>query len=354
MTRVLGVLHRLCCRDEPGGSDAVTTPSGFSDQFRRILQLKKDDDLEQWRERRDDRGLYSVHGTPRLRRSVVTYLDTLGTKARSANLSDADLRGDIEDNDEYQKRLHSRFWNGATQRMVTFSDNVCVAAPIDGQDVEALIRDQVDAAASFQIARVLGGRAIRGGITIGEVYCDSNYVDGPALVEAVSLEEKVAKDPRVLIDGHAAAEIRNRWAGHAEPWPYRLVAVDDDDRLFLNYLHVRAVRRLSVRSNGPDGEACCQSPISRRQRAGEGPSDQGPKQVAVGRPLSQLVRRGVLPESSRPAGTPVQGARLLAPVVHCWVNRRGAAASNTSTRRRAHQSSVAAVTVALRSPRTPT
>lgn len=237
MTRVLGVLHRLCCRDEPGGSDAVTTPSGFSDQFRRILQLKKDDDLEQWRERRDDRGLYSVHGTPRLRRSVVTYLDTLGTKARSANLSDADLRGDIEDNDEYQKRLHSRFWNGATQRMVTFSDNVCVAAPIDGQDVEALIRDQVDAAASFQIARVLGGRAIRGGITIGEVYCDSNYVDGPALVEAVSLEEKVAKDPRVLIDGHAAAEIRNRWAGHAEPWPYRLVAVDDDDRLFLNYLH---------------------------------------------------------------------------------------------------------------------
>ena len=212
-------------------------PSGFGDQFRRILQLKKDDDLEQRSERREDRCLYSIYGTPRLRRSVVTYLDTLGTKARSANLSDTELRCDIRDNDEYQGRLHSRFWNGATQRMVTFSDNVCVAAPIDGQDVETLIRNQVDAAARFQIARVLSGRAIRGGITVGEVYCDSNYVDGPALIEAVMLEEKAATTPRVLIDGDAATEIRNRWSGHAEPWPYRLVAVDKDDRMFVNYLH---------------------------------------------------------------------------------------------------------------------
>ena len=94
--------------------------------------------------------------------------------------------------------------------MVTFSADVCVAAPVEVGDLEEILRRQVDGAASFQLARVLSGRAIRGGITIGAVYCDSNYVDGPALVRAVELEEKVAQVPRVLISGDPSALDRAR------------------------------------------------------------------------------------------------------------------------------------------------
>ena len=43
------------------------------------------------------------------------------------------------------------------------------------------------------------GFILRGGITIGELYHDKQNVFGPALVEAVNLEENVSKTPRVII-----------------------------------------------------------------------------------------------------------------------------------------------------------
>lgn len=208
----------------------------FGDTFRELRQAKVESDLAVRRERRVDRDLYSVANVPRLRRSIVCYLDTLGTKVRSKSLTNADLRQDIEDNDVLQDRLHSSFWRGATQRFVSFSDNVCVAAPIEAGHELDIIRDQVDAVATFQLAKVLAGRAIRGGITVGDIYCDSNFVDGPALIRAVQLEEKVAKWPRVLIEEDAADVIREQWAGKTRPWPFQLAAVDADGRLFVNYL----------------------------------------------------------------------------------------------------------------------
>lgn len=211
--------------------------SSIGDRLRAIHEAKRVDDLQRLREQRADRSLYATHGVPRLRLSLVTYLDTLGTKTRSSSLTNVDLRSDIDENDEYQSRLHSRFWDEATQRMVTFSDNVCVAAPVEGQDVAVVLRNQIDAAAGFQFSRVLSGRAIRGGITMGEVYCDSNYVDGPALVRAVEIEETLATVPRVLVEDGAATEVRTGWSGQTDPWPFKLVALDSDGRLFVNYLH---------------------------------------------------------------------------------------------------------------------
>lgn len=231
------MLTRLACLRRWTRQPVDGAAGGLGDSLRTLWNMERQDDLALRAERREDRSLYSPHGIPRLRDSVVTYLDTLGTKARSSGLSNADLRSDIDDNDAYQQRLHSRFWTGSTQRMVTFSDNVCVAAPIEVGTLEEILRRQMDGAASFQLARVLSGRAIRGGITIGAVYCDSSYVDGPALIRAVELEEKVAQVPRVLIADQAATEIRQHWSGHAEPWPYRLAVVDADGSMFVNYLH---------------------------------------------------------------------------------------------------------------------
>lgn len=40
---------------------------------------------------------------------------------------------------------------------------------------------------------------IRGGITIGDLYCGQGEVFGPALVEAYLIESKVAKYPRIIM-----------------------------------------------------------------------------------------------------------------------------------------------------------
>ncbi len=215
---------------------AAEPEESFGDRFRWLLRASEDHDRQVLAERRGDRQLYSVNGQYRLRPSVVTYLDTLGTTVRSSALTDELLRGDIQENDEFYRRLHSEFWRGATQRMVTFSDNVCVAAPAEDGAFGDLLRDQIDAAARFQLNRILAGRAIRGGITFGNIYCDSNYVDGPALIRAHDLEDKLAGNPRVLVEDEAAAFIRRTWVGHKSQWPYRLVAEDSDGRIFVNYL----------------------------------------------------------------------------------------------------------------------
>jgi hypothetical protein len=188
--------------------------------------------------RRADRALFSdSFGRPILRTCVVTYLDSLGTKERSETLSDSALRDELDDLDQLEGLLHSDFWNGHDQKLVTFSDNVAVAAPTDGEGREIAYR-QIDAAANFQFRRLLNGRAIRGGIALGEAFCDGRLIAGPAHVEAVMLEEHTAVVPRVLLSGNLSAMLAAACGSGqvSDPWPRQLVAVDGDGLPFVNYL----------------------------------------------------------------------------------------------------------------------
>lgn len=48
------------------------------------------------------------------------------------------------------------------------------------------------------------GFLVRGGITIGPLYHDSNIVFGPALVRAATIEKDLARFPRVVLDSECA------------------------------------------------------------------------------------------------------------------------------------------------------
>lgn len=206
--------------------------------LKKVLQAAREaDDLEAAR-RRERRELYSTAaGSPLLRPSVVAYLDVLGTKDRSSRLTLGELRSDLDDIDAWQSELHSDFWDASRQRFVSFSDNVAVAAPFELGAVEEVLQHQLDAIASFQLRKVLSGRGIRGGVAIGEVFCDGTYIDGPALVEAVLLEERHADVPRVILDADSEEAARAVWSpADAKIWPNQLVAADVDGKVFVNYL----------------------------------------------------------------------------------------------------------------------
>lgn len=206
--------------------------------LKRILDAERNAEGIEVVHRRERRSLYSsAAGSPMLRPSVVAYLDVLGTKDRSSRLAVEQLRSDIEDIDDWQSGLHSEFWDASRQRFVSFSDNVAVAAPFAPGALNDVLQHQLDAVASFQLQKVLSGRGLRGGIVMGDVFCDGTYIDGPALVEGVSLEEKHADVPRVILDDALQEAVRTAWSpGEAKIWPNQLVAIDLDGRAFVNYL----------------------------------------------------------------------------------------------------------------------
>lgn len=78
------------------------------------------------------------------------------------------------------------------------SDSICFYIEADMPDALMCLM----ACCAFFQARLLALSPpvlVRGGITSGELYVDGDVVFGPALVEAYLLEDKCAKDPRIII-----------------------------------------------------------------------------------------------------------------------------------------------------------
>lgn len=192
--------------------------------------------------RRVERKMFSDSlDRPILRESLLAYLDSLGTKARVRSMTNEHLRDHLEVLDALEANLHSDLYDGSRQRLLTFSDNVAVACPLVSSapaDVTESIVKLSDRCADYQLARTLNGTGLRGAIALGDVFCDDRMIDGPALVDAVVLEETVAKVPRIVFHGDVVVALANSSPGRRDRlWPRHLFVRDDsDDTPMLNYL----------------------------------------------------------------------------------------------------------------------
>lgn len=79
------------------------------------------------------------------------------------------------------------------------------------------------------------GLLLRGGITAGEFYANDDFVFGKGLIRAVELEERVAKEPRVVID----KEHFEKSLSIIKSDGY--VTHDFDDEYFVNYFDGKAL-----------------------------------------------------------------------------------------------------------------
>ncbi|MCX6489386.1 hypothetical protein O4160_15310 [Rhodococcus sp. IEGM 1401] len=190
----------------------------------------------------EGRELYSDDtGKPRLRRSVAAYLDALGTKEAVKGMTDAGLQQQIELLDELNRTLHDASWEGRFQRMLTFSDSIALAVPINGTAFGSELGMLSDSIATYQFQLAISGRFLRGGISTGDIYADYAHITGPALVEAVVLEEHTAIVPRVLLSDEAIQYALAAGYGsygreaYTSEWN-RTFMVDADGRAFVNYL----------------------------------------------------------------------------------------------------------------------
>lgn len=135
----------------------------------------------------------------------VAYLDILGFKNVVAT-EDASTIHEIFSNVRFAKRLvsggtkESDAFAGirAKTKFYFFSDSIVCAIPME----EPLALEMV-ASNCMLLQHALWSRGIqvwiRGGIAIGNLYCEQREVFGPALVEAYTLESTRAKYPRIVM-----------------------------------------------------------------------------------------------------------------------------------------------------------
>lgn len=197
-------------------------------------------DIPQWHASRIFR---DEAGQPQFIDCSVVYCDVLGTSAATNNLAIAiaTLKKLLPALAEARERSNTA--QTTSMRAVSwFTDNFVAAAPVhDRNDVEvALGMTAVDIAYSNLIL-LEAGFLIRGGIAFGAHYADPDYVFGPALVEAVSIESQT-RYPRVALSDHAVemtkAIVRDRY-GPGGDYPHSTsLAVDASGTVFVNELGV--------------------------------------------------------------------------------------------------------------------
>lgn len=93
----------------------------------------------------------------------------------------------------------------------------------------------------LQIELVAKGVLCRGGVAMGHLHHNSDFVFGPALNFAYKLESKVAKYPRIIVSKEVIACGANKKARHnTVQHEFReimgMLKHDDDDQYYLDYL----------------------------------------------------------------------------------------------------------------------
>jgi hypothetical protein len=190
------------------------------------------------------RALYSDEaGDPVLRPSFAVYLDGLGTKASILDLTDDHLRRQVSLLDRFRWFLHDDEWEGQTQRFLSFSDNVVLGVPISANSLGGYgLGILLGSIHAYQVNMTNNGLFLRGGIAAGDLYVDDRFVTGPALVDAVVIEEEVAIYPRVVLAPLCLKIVLQDLADYVpfeseSPWNDQLL-IDADGSVFLNYLPI--------------------------------------------------------------------------------------------------------------------
>lgn len=163
---------------------------------------------------------------------IVASIDMLGIKQA------LDTDKDVLDKIYATYHLFERILNERSARSnielkvqyKSFSDNIVICVKYTDEISDNIVQKVFFDAVIVFIGCCTGihGLLVRGGIAIGELYFDDNFVIGNALVDAYKLESELAIFPRIIIDRKSYQELSNGY----QDWFKK-----DVDYCFLDYLN---------------------------------------------------------------------------------------------------------------------
>lgn len=184
------------------------------------------------------------HGRPKLKTSVVAFLDVLGSRVAS-HAADAQRELDnLYDALTAPRVAELRRRDSWMHAVATFTDNVVIGVPVDERDdAESEISWMSRLVSRYQLELALRGVFIRGGVAIGSLWIGDGFAFGRGLIDAHDLESRQADVPRVILSRDVEDRVRSytRYYGGADkaPWNNDLV-LSIDDKPFVNYLNAPA------------------------------------------------------------------------------------------------------------------
>lgn len=189
-------------------------------------------------------------GTPKLRRSVVAFIDILGymdlVKSTTSDDSQtllARLHKALNSSRQHVDPNHSddtlqKLGNKDFYAFRAFTDNIVIGQPIR-DDGEIELGSVFNSVSYFQMLMTMEGFFVRGAIAIGDLYMDDIAVFGAGLIEAYEAETSLARDPRIVLASSAQFAVNRHleYYGRSAHAPQnRELLRDSDGQYFVNYL----------------------------------------------------------------------------------------------------------------------
>ena len=187
---------------------------------------------------------------PKLLKSIVAFVDILGytemvknsLKLNNANellrmLHKSLLQSRKLIDPRYSDPILS-FGKNDSFALRAFTDNIVIGHPVR-DDGESELGSIFSHLSYFQMTLTMNGFFVRGAISLGDLYMDDIAVFGSALIEAYESEQKLARDPRIVLAPSAKQAVDrhlNYYADGRHAPQVRDLLKDSDGQYFLNYL----------------------------------------------------------------------------------------------------------------------
>src|SRR3954453_34372 len=203
----------------------------------------------------DFRAAYvNAAGRPRLRDSIVAFIDILGFSEMSTTSASVEesqrildrISAAIDDSREFVRQAISAGLSPADSRWVTkfFSDNLAFGYPFDADDRASTAWFIVRSAQRYQLKMSINGFFVRGALTTGPICLTDEIIFGSALIECYQLESKASIVPRILLAEPLQELVMNSYRARSEQsQPGDLdqaICRDVDGWWFVNYLQAAA------------------------------------------------------------------------------------------------------------------
>lgn len=185
-------------------------------------------------------------GQPIFADAFVLFMDLLGTRHHRPNRQAATeylrtVRDSVQRAKEWSLLRGTE--SPGQGSMQWFSDNLAMAQLADETGRNTLrLAFLIIQAAYLQLAFLSHGLFTRGAIALDWYFADRDFIHGPALERAVTLEHRRASFPRVVLDEASLAVASDGLLLEARdspgsPWR-RHLAVSHDRQVFIDYLRV--------------------------------------------------------------------------------------------------------------------
>ena len=190
-------------------------------------------------------------GRPRLRQSIVAFIDILGFSQSSTSCTSMEeaqrlldkIAAAIDDSRSFVREPIADGESALGSRWATkfFSDNLAFGYPFDEEagNHASTAWFIIRCAQRYQLKMTLNGFFVRGALTHGPICLTDEIIFGTALIECYQLESKASIVPRVVLAEPLQQLVMKSYRaneGQSEPAIEQAICRDVDGWWFVNYL----------------------------------------------------------------------------------------------------------------------